>query len=139
MTLDPLNRKELIGYRLTQAYDTIADVELLIEHERYRAATNRIYYGMFYALLALGLKYQFETSKHQQLIGWFNKQFIHEGKIDAKFGRMLNKAFNQRTKSDYDSFITFDRTALLQMLSEMNLFIREIDRFIGETGELSGK
>ena len=42
-------------------------LQLLIENDRLRAAVNRIYYGMFYSLLALGLAYQFETSKHNQL------------------------------------------------------------------------
>jgi len=39
-------------------------------------AVNRIYYGLFYIITALSLKYEFSTSKHQQLIGWFNKTFI---------------------------------------------------------------
>ncbi len=29
---------------------------------------NRIYYGMFYALLALAVHFRFETSKHAQLL-----------------------------------------------------------------------
>lgn len=132
MTIESHSRQELMAYRMAQAYDTVSDVELLIKHERFSAATNRIYYGMFYALLALGLKYEFETSKHQQLIGWFNKRFIHEGLIDDKFGKILNRSFNRRTKSDYDSFIVFDKVTLLEMLSDMKDFIREIDRFMNE-------
>jgi len=81
LTIKDKDRFELIKYRIEQADDTIADVQLLIENHRLRAAVNRIYYGMFYALLALALAYKFESSKHTQLIGWFNKNFIHEGKI----------------------------------------------------------
>jgi uncharacterized protein (UPF0332 family) len=54
-------------YRLAQADETILDVQLLIENNRLRSAVNRIYYGMFYSLLALGLANQFDTSKHAQL------------------------------------------------------------------------
>ena len=39
-------------------------------------AVNRIYYGLYYAVTALAIKHRFETSKHLQLIGWFNKEFI---------------------------------------------------------------
>jgi uncharacterized protein (UPF0332 family) len=53
---------------------------------------------MFYSLLALGIKSDFETSKHAQLIGWFNKNFINEGLIDPRYGKIINKAFNRRTK-----------------------------------------
>ena len=84
MSKDDKDKFELIKYRLDEAKDTIEDVQLLISNDRLRASINRIYYGMFYSLLALGLKFDFETSKHQQLIGWFNKNFIHEGLIDTK-------------------------------------------------------
>jgi hypothetical protein len=59
---------------------------------------------MFYSLLALSLANKFESSKHKQLIGWFNKNFIYEGKIDERLGKIINKAFNRRTKGDYDTF-----------------------------------
>ena len=77
MSIDNEDRLDLIQYRLSEAVETQSDVELLISHDRMRAAVNRIYYSMFYSLLALGLKYEFETSKHAQLIGWFNKTFIN--------------------------------------------------------------
>jgi len=50
------NREEinnLIRHRIQEAEDTIEDVKLLIENDRLRAAVNRIYYGMFYSLLAI--------------------------------------------------------------------------------------
>jgi uncharacterized protein (UPF0332 family) len=130
MSLKENERAELIGYRLEEAKETIADVQLLIENNRLRAAVNRIYYGMFYCLLALGLVYQFETSKHQQLLGWFNKNFINEGLIDARFGRIINKASNRRTQGDYESYVEFDKDVILEMFDEMKEFISEIERFI---------
>ncbi|HYX10178.1 MAG TPA: HEPN domain-containing protein [Bacteroidales bacterium] len=98
MTIDDDYKKSLIQYRLEEAKDTIDDVQLLIENDRLRAAINRIYYGMFYSLLALGLAHGFETSKHPQLIGWFNKNFIYSKKIESEYGKMINKAYNRRTK-----------------------------------------
>ena len=130
MSFDENERQELIKYRLAEARETIADVQLLIYNDRLRAAVNRIYYGMFYSLLALGLAYQFETSKHQQLLGWFNKSFIHEGLIDTRFGRMIYKASNRRTQGDYESYVEFDRDIILEMFEEMKEFITEIERFL---------
>lgn len=133
MSLEENERTELIRYRLEEAKETIADVQLLIDNERFRAAVNRIYYGMFYSLLALGLAYQFETSKHQQLLGWFNKNFIHEGLIDVKFGKIINKAFNRRTQGDYESYVEFDKEIILEMFDEMKEFIYKIERFLFTT------
>ncbi|MBL7968254.1 MAG: HEPN domain-containing protein [Prolixibacteraceae bacterium] len=133
MSLEENERAELIRYRIEEAKETIADVQLLIDNDRLRAAVNRIYYGMFYSLLALGLAYQFETSKHQQLLGWFNKNFIHEGLIDVKFGKIINKAFNRRTQGDYESYVEFDKEIILEMFDEMKEFISEVEQFLNRT------
>jgi len=130
MTIDNEDRDNLIRYRLDEASESIEDVRLLIEHERLRSAVNRIYYGMFYSLLALGLANNFETSKHSQLIGWFNKEFIHSGLIDPNFGKIINKAYNRRTKGDYDIFIDFDKEVIAEMFVEMQDFIKKIKEFI---------
>jgi len=130
MSLDTNERSELIRYRLDESKETIQDVQLLLENDRYRAAVNRIYYGMFYSLPTLGLAYEFETSKHQQLIGWFNRNFIHKGLIDSSYGRIINKASNRRTKGDYESFVEFDKAIILEMFEEMKDFIFEIERFL---------
>ncbi len=70
------SQEELIKYRIEQAKEAILEVEILIEKNLLKIAINRIYYGMFYILLALALKNRFKTSKHNQLIGWFNKEFV---------------------------------------------------------------
>ncbi|RPH32973.1 MAG: HEPN domain-containing protein [Bacteroidales bacterium] len=130
MNLNESEKGEFIRYRLQEAKDTIEDVKLLIDNDRLRASVNRIYYGMFYSLLALGIAYDYETSKHQQLIGWFNKIFIHEGLIDSRFGRIINKASNRRTKGDYESFVEFEKEIVIEMFEEMKEFISEIDRYL---------
>ncbi len=73
MTINETDKNELINYRIEQAKETFSVIDLLIENDKYPAAFNRIYYGIFYSLLALALKFGFESSKHQQLIGWFNR------------------------------------------------------------------
>jgi len=123
-------RQALIKYRLEQAKNTIGDVALLIQFNKNRSAINRIYYGMFYCLLALGLKYEFETSKHQQLIGWFNKNFIHTKKIEIRYGQMIRDAFRDRQKSDYETFVEFSNEQVVEMFEDMQLFIAEIERMV---------
>ena len=130
MTIESNDKRNLIRYRLDQADDTIEDVRILIENNRLRAAINRIYYGMFYSLLALGIKNEFETSKHSQLIGWFNRSFIKVGLIDTKYGKNINKAFNRRTKGDYDIYIDFDKDTVIEMYNDMQDFIAEIKKYI---------
>ena len=93
-------------------------------------AVNRIYYGMYYIVSALALKYHFKTSKHHQLIGWFNKEFIAKGIIDPVLGQILRNSFQSRTKGDYDAFITFEKEEVKSMLKDMEYFIESLEDFI---------
>lgn len=124
------NQTELINYRIEQAKESISEVEILIEKNLLTLAINRIYYGMFYMLLALALKKGFKTSKHNQLIGWFNKEFVKTGKINQKFGKIINKGYEDRTDGDYGIFIQFEKDEVLLKLDEMKIFISELEIII---------
>lgn len=78
---------------------------------------------MFYSLLALGIAYEFHSSKHTQLIGWFNKNFINAGLLDKDYGKIINKAYNQRTKGNYDTYTEFDAEIISAMFEDMKRFI----------------
>jgi uncharacterized protein (UPF0332 family) len=125
-------RNSLIEYRLHQATDTTELAAFLIQSGKLNVSVNRIYYGMFYALSALALKYHFETSKHHQIIGWFNKEFIARGKADVKFGKIIRNAYQNRTRGDYDAFVDYKIDEVEKMHLEMIEFIREIERIIKE-------
>jgi uncharacterized protein (UPF0332 family) len=127
MTLDKDDRNELIKYRLQQAADCAEEVIFQIEHGKLKTAVNRIYYRMFYSLLALALKDQFESSKHSQLIGWFNKNYIHTGIIDSKYGKLITRAFTLRNESDYEPFIDYKADEVADLFDKMKEFIREIN------------
>jgi hypothetical protein len=119
-------KNALIEHRIARATNTIEEVSFLIKNKKFLLAVNRIYYGMFYILSALSLKYDFSTSKHQQLIGWFNKEFISTGEIDRKYGRILHNAYNNRSTGDYDDFAEFDEEDVKKSFDEMKDFIRTI-------------
>jgi uncharacterized protein (UPF0332 family) len=81
-------------------------------------------------LQALALKHGFETSKHQQLIGWFNKEFIHTGKLDKKYSKTITKGYNYRTKGDYETIFEFEEGVVNEMTIEMADFIDALEVYI---------
>ncbi len=131
--MDTDDREKLCQYRLQQAKDTVLEAELLTEHRKYRAAVNRIYYGIFYSLSALATRYGFDTSKHGRLIGWFNKEFIKTGIFDQSFGKILRDAFELRNQGDYDAYIEFNSPEVRIWLKEMKKFIESIEAHLSDT------
>ena len=74
----------LINYRIERAKEAMSDALDDIEKNRLFSASNRIYYAIFYMVSALSLKNNFSTSKHKQLMGWFNHNFYYTGKVDKR-------------------------------------------------------
>jgi len=124
------DKSALIKYRLEQAKETIKEVNKLIENDLLKIAVNRIYYGIYYSLIALALKHNFQTTKHLQLIGWFNREFVRRNLISLKYGKILRDTFKNRTDGDYAPFIEFEKEDVLAMYTEMKDFITRIEKLI---------
>ncbi|MBI4974903.1 MAG: HEPN domain-containing protein [Candidatus Omnitrophica bacterium] len=101
--------ESLLSYRLKQAEETLLDAERMHKEGNFspRSITNRAYYSMFYAVLALFLKtgIDIKTSKHIGVISIFDKELIKTGKIDMHYSAILHKMFNVRQKVDYKEFV----------------------------------
>lgn len=122
MTISNNDKNSLIEYRLKQSIESLKIAKILIELQNYPTALNRIYYAIFYCLLAVGLKYDYKTSKHSQLIGWFNKNFIASGKMESQYGKIIRKAYEYRLMADYDAFVEFEK----EIVEELFLQTREL-------------
>jgi uncharacterized protein (UPF0332 family) len=106
------DREALIEYRLNQAFDTIELAKFLVSSDKLVIAVNRIYYGMYYALTALALKNKFETSKHGQLIGWFNKEFMPVRKLIQNLVKFYEMRFKTEQKVIMTLLLIFLQTRL---------------------------
>ncbi len=128
--MSPDKTNELIKYRILRAKETLKDAEVALENDRIKNALNRIYYSAFYIVSALALKHNFSTSKHKQLIGWFNKEFVSSGKIKSEFYKIYSKAFDTRQESDYEDFIEYEKSEAQLRFSDMLSFVTEIEKLI---------
>lgn len=92
----------LIKYRLKEAEDSIEEAKVLLKEDMsHRAVMNRLYYTLFYAVLALLQEKQTGTSKHIGAISLFDREFIKRGVFDKELSKTLHRAFELRQKGDY--------------------------------------
>lgn len=126
-----LPKKDLIKYSVEKSRQALKSAQDSISSENFETAQNRIYYAIFYAVSALAYKNNFTTSKHKQLIGWFNKKFIHEEKIfDKKMLDIYKDAFLKRQKSDYEFLFFTDKNEVESSLEEAVFFVEEIEKVL---------
>ena len=96
--------RELARYRLDVAKEDLAAAELSMSQQQYRSANNRAYYAIFHAISAC-LALEFKAFKHHaQVIGHFNKDFVHTGKFPADIAGKIKEAQNLREACDYADF-----------------------------------
>ena len=118
---------ELIKYRLEEAEDSIKEAEVLLKAGMsMRAVMNRLYYAMFYAVLALLQEKELGTSKHAGAISLFDREFIKKGVFDEKLSRILHRAFELRQKGDYMEQAEVTKSDVDEILPGTKEFVREV-------------
>ncbi len=121
---------ELIKYRVKRAKETVDDARIALENDRFHNAENRIYYAIFYIISALALQNNFSTSKHSQLLSWFNRNYVKTGKVDKEMGKIYKKQFENRLEGDYDDFVELNKEDVEVDYKNMLDFISEIEKLL---------
>ena len=94
----------LIHYRLDRSRESLKAADLMIENDFHASAMNRIYYSMFYAVQALLILKGSTFSKHGQVKGFFNREFIKTSIFPKEFGRLFNIVFEHVRNSITSGF-----------------------------------
>ena len=128
--MEDYDKNILIKHRIEKSKETIEDARVAIENDRFRNALNRIYYSIFYIVSALSVKNNFSTSKHKQLLGWFNKNFVHEGIVSTQLGNIYKISYDNRQENDYEDFVEFKKDDIVKYNNDMLLFVSEIEKLI---------
>jgi uncharacterized protein (UPF0332 family) len=126
---------ELARNFLEKSSKSLDDAHFCLNNERFNLAQNRIYYSIFYIVMALGYTDDFITSKHKQLLGWFNKTYIHERKIFQKeLFKIYENAYNNRMESDYSPSVKITKDDVEKNLSDAVYLIEEVKKYLKDIG-----
>lgn len=123
----------LVQNSLQKADEALKTAKINIENTLLDGAQNRIYYAIFYAAMALGYNNDFITSKHSQLLGWFNKKFIKEEKVfEPELFQIYQNAYKSRMESDYEFTAKPDKEKLCKSLDKAIYFVESVKNYIND-------
>ncbi len=126
-------KEALVNYRLERAYESIKAAQLMFENDLYIPAMNRIYYSMFYSIQALFMMQEKSFSKHGELKGYFNKEFVKSGIFPKEYGKLFNTVFEYRQKFDYVDLIIPEKELISEYLLQAKIFIDNISVYINKS------
>ena len=109
---------ELSKYRYSLAQQTYNNAKMCFDNGFYRDCINRSYYAVFYAIRAVLALESIDFKRHKDVVAYFNKEFVAQGKFPGEMGRRLARLKMKREESDYsDFFIASEDEAQTQIQS----------------------
>jgi len=131
-------KKLLALHRLRQATESLEEARYLFDGGKsLRSVANRVYYGMFYAVLALLIYEPYSSSKHSGVLSYFNKRFVKGGLFSESMGRSLNEAFELRQRGDYREYFEFTRDQVEPLLDKAAEFVASVGTYLDENVQLN--
>ena len=124
--------KDLARYKLERAREELDTAELLFDNERLKAANNRAYYSIYYSLTAVLCLEPIAFKKHKDMIGYFNKNYVHTDRFPREIGRNISKAAKIRHASDYDEFYIASKEEAERQIQTAKELVDLVDKFISE-------
>ena len=123
-------RNAIVAYRLENAYKKLNEIPILIEHELWDTAINRLYYACYYAVTALLINSDIEAKTHAGVRRMLALHFTKTEKLSIEMNKFYTDLFDSRQTSDYADFIYFDRETVEELHKQAIVFIDAIKRLI---------
>jgi len=122
--------KDLVRHRLQRAHEALESAGILFSNNQLSASVNRLYYALFYAVLALLETKELSSSKHSGVRALLNKHFIKAGIIPKEFGRFYESLFRNRQEGDYVDYTVFSAQKVNELLVQSSHHLSEIEKII---------
>lgn len=120
------DQNELIQFRLERAEEAFDVAKFSVQKKYWNTAASKLYYTCFYTVLALFAKYNIQSTTHSGAKVLFALHFIKEGKIDAKWGRLLQTLFDKRQEGDYGDFLLIKEEEIIPLIEQVEEFRQTI-------------
>ncbi len=124
------DNKDIIKGWVGKSDEALSETDCSFRENLLATAQNRLYYAIFYIIKALAVKEKFNTSKHTELLGWFNKNYVRTKIIESDLAGVYKDTYEDRHKSDYTLFFSPSKEDLLKDIERAKELIGQIKDLI---------
>jgi uncharacterized protein (UPF0332 family) len=115
---------------LTLADEKLRAASLLVVGGAWGDASSRAYYAAFHAISAALLSRDETYSRHAQVLGAFNRAFVHSGLFPKEFTTLLTRLFENRQSGDYDVLPGVTEAEARQDVADAQRIVEAIRSFL---------
>jgi len=102
------NKDASIQLKLAKAKNLLAEVDVLMQHQFYITAINRLYYSCFHATKALLLTRDLVPKTHSGVVAMLHQHFVQAGLFDFEQASFFSRLMQERIEDDYNDVIIID-------------------------------
>lgn len=125
-------RNEEINRLIEEAEYNVRLADFLANEGHYKIAITRAYYSMYYVATALHLSNGRVYKSHKATISGFAEHFTKTGRFPNEFHTYLVRAFEMRSKADYDVNYDSDEPKARQVISWAEEFVQNGKEYLTE-------
>jgi uncharacterized protein (UPF0332 family) len=103
---------------------------VLIEHEFYSTAINRIYYACFHATKAILLVKDIIPKTHSGVVAMLHKHFVSEELFDIEKASFFSKLMQERVDDDYSDHVIVTKQIVEEFFERAKEYVDYIQRLI---------
>src|SRR5205823_132117 len=115
--------REVVGYRLARAHESLDEEVLLADAGHWNACVNRLYYACFYAVSALLAAEGLSASKHTGVRGLFHQHFVRTSRFTRELGALYDDLFETRQEGDYIDFVELHEADVRPWIADACRFV----------------
>ena len=128
--MSPKISKELVKHRLEQAKEDLKASKALYDLKLYKSSNNRAYYSIFHSIKAILALEPIDFKKHKDVVGHFNKNYVHTEIFPRNMGRKITRASKIREDSDYDDEFVVKPEDTLEQIQTAEELIKLTEEYI---------
>jgi uncharacterized protein (UPF0332 family) len=108
----------------------LSSAQLLLDNTDFDSSVSRSYYAMFYAAEALLMTKDLKFSSHKGVLSAFGQHFVKTGLFPKEVQRKLQKAFDERQRSDYSFQPGVNQADARQILQDAREFVDQAKKYL---------
>jgi nucleotide-binding universal stress UspA family protein/uncharacterized protein (UPF0332 family) len=121
---------DLVNFRLELSAEAQQAAELLLEHHSNRAAINRMYFSIYYKVLALADKKNFQLVEYQQLKDWLESHIVDKMNFFESDVLAFAQVYKQAYELDYMDYTDVTNEIAAGFMTKTNMVLSRLERII---------
>lgn len=129
MTLSPDEKNSIINYRKEKSLQTFKEANDNALLGNWSLTANRLYYSVFYLIIALNIKNGESSKSHSGAFSLFSKRYISTGMLSKEESSLYRRLFTMRQSGDYDDLFDWEEEDVLPLIPQVKELLMKIQTF----------